>query len=338
MLADANMPILEAVLSFSGGSTVHVPAPGSEVLSLAARFRNLRRPGASVPLALHTNPAVPGLSVPSGSVGTLMSMASNLIKSSPRMSESLDDDDEDDGEDGLGLKLRTLGATAEEELGPRDSGPELTRNPSPARDRQAQSPLPPLPPLIPPSSIPPAAPVAPVSVASYFGGFGKKISAFGVSSLETVRSNIAAAQLAHQQQQELLRQQQALNPPQEAGKGAVLWSTPDISSFSSSSSSSSSAVRNNMDGGIAYLGGLRSAIASKMSTARGPADDKVQVSLPGVGVSSNTFVIDEEDEGDEDDGMGPRDIDPQKIGVSKTDTERAQVGLCVQRACMCMYV
>lgn len=314
------MPILESVLSFNGGSVVHVPMPRGEVLSLAARFRqqymiannNLQR--ASSPLAVttsgHTSHTAP-------TTGSFMTMASNLIKSSPRMSESLDDDDEDESNS---LKLQTLGVT--EDLGPSDSRPEPVRDPSPLPER---------PPVVPTGPVPPA-----VSVASYFGGFGKKISAFGASSLETVRSNIAAAQLAHQQQQELLKQQQAMNPPPENAKpvGAVLWSTPDLTSGVSSSSgatgaagataaTAATAAKAGLDGGIAWVGGLRSVIASKMN--RAPVDDKVQVNLPGIGSSNTslTFVIDEEE--DEDDGMGPRDIDPQKIGVSKTDTERAQV-------------
>jgi hypothetical protein len=105
---------------------------------------------------------------------------------------------------------------------------------------------------------------------------------------------------------------------------------------------------------MAFMGGLRKTITSKINTARGSpgastfnaeiekntskndknsdrnsdtnsdknSDKNVQISLPNTG-TGKTFVIDEEE--DEDDGMGPREeVDPQKIGISRTDQERAQ--------------
>lgn len=85
---------------------------------------------------------------------------------------------------------------------------------------------------------------------------------------------------------------------------------------------------------MSFMGGWRDAITSKINsnTARpgpGPVtdeerlkEDRVHVSLSNNG-TGNTFVIDEEE--DEDDGLGPReDVDPQKIGISRTDQERAQ--------------
>jgi hypothetical protein len=51
-------------------------------------------------------------------------------------------------------------------------------------------------------------------------------------------------------------------------------------------------------------------------------EDRVHVSLSNNG-TGNTFVIDEEE--DEDDGLGPREeVDPHKIGISRTDKEREQ--------------
>ena len=303
-LADANMPVLEAVLNFNGGSVVNVPTPGIGVMSLAARFR---QSVGEVNSNLH-RAAI--------SVGPI---AASLIKVPPRISESLDDEKDDCEGDGLSLKLQNSTSTTEvdSESVEGHAESELPSSPLPQARQAVDDSY---------SDLPTSVSAATATAATYFGGFGKKMSAFGVSSLETVRHNIAAAQLAHQQQQELIRQQQLQQPQQETSKqtGGVLWSS-DIGS--SSSSSSKGAAEGGVSMGMGFMGGLRSAIASKINTARGgPADDKVNVNFPNQS-SGNTFVIDEEDEGEgeEDDGMGPRDLDPQKICISKTDTERAQV-------------
>lgn len=282
---------------------MNVPIPGVEVMSLAARFRQ------SVG-EVNSNFQRAAISV-----GPI---AASLIKVPPRISESLDDDKDDTEDDGLSLRLHTL-------------APPIAPGDEPV-DGKAESDLPSLPPLNArsvaeaPSSVPAAAvATSATTAASYFGGFGKKMSAFGASSLETVRHNIAAAQLAHQQQQELIKQQQLQQPQQETPKqtGGVLWSSDIVAGPSSSSSSS----KGTGEGGMGFMGGLRSAIVSKINTARGGAvDDKVNVNFPSQSsVRGSTFVIDEEDDGDEDDGMGPRDVDPHKICISKTDAERAQV-------------
>ena len=298
------MPVLEAVLNFNGGSVVSVPTPGVGVMSLAARFRQ------SVG-EVNSNFQRAAISV-----GPI---AASLIKVPPRISESLDDEKDDCEGDGLSLKLQNPTPTAEvdNEYVEGQADTEVPTLPPP-QARQAVDDS--------SSDLSTSMSTATSTAATYFGGFGKKMSAFGVSSLETVRHNIAAAQLAHQQQQELIRQQQLQQPQQETSKqtGGVLWSS-DIGS--SSSSSSKGAAEGGVSMGMGFMGGLRSAIASKINTARGgPADDKVNVNFPNQS-SGNTFVIDEEDEGEgeEDDGMGPRDLDPQKICISKTDTERAQV-------------
>lgn len=332
-LADANMQILEAVLNFNGGSIVNVPTPGVGAMSLAARIRqsvgevntNLHRAAtttttAPAPAAVHTAPPPPP-------VGSFMSMASTFMKPPPRISENLDNNEED--EDSLASLTSKISAqTGESHNEQVDGLPESLLMPLPSQDGKN---------LIDASPLPSTPPPPLAAAASYFGGFGKKMSAFGASSLETVRNNIAAAQLAHQQQQELLKQQQLQQPQPQPLTGGVLWSS-DVSvaaasSSSPSSSSSSSSARGPIEGGMQFMGGLRSAIVSKINTARGGPlsatgddkdKDKVHVHLAATG-SGSTFVIDEEDDAEEDDGMGPREIDPHKICISKTDAERAQV-------------
>ena len=296
-LADASIPVLEAVLSYTGSSPVHVPVPGVTVLSIAARIRQ------SV-----------------GEVNTNLqrsALASSLMKSPPRSTD------------------------ATENIPAVDPAPWASKIPLPSTEEGESEATPP-PVSVPDASTPSATPsvtsVPAMAVASsYFGGIGKKMTAFGASSFESVRNNIAAAQLAHQQQQEqakiqqeLAKQQQQQQQQQGSGgeKGAVLWS-PDVAIPSQATpSSSSSSVPTALEGGLSFMGGLRSAIVSKINTARGaPVEDRVVVSLGHSGAGS-TFVIDEEEdeEGEGDDGMGPREeIDPHKICVSKTDLERSQV-------------
>ena len=292
-LADASVPVLEAVLSYNGSSPVHVPVPGVTVLSIAARIRQ------SV-----------------GEVNTNLqrsALASSLMKSPPRNTDT-------------------------EEVPAADPVPWASKIPVPSTEEESEAtPVPVLDSETTPSSTAPAPSVPAMAVASsYFGGIGKKMTAFGASSFESVRSNIAAAQLAHQQQQEQAKVQQELSKQQQCSagekgqKGAVLWSSDVAIPTSQPPSSSSSSATTALEGGLSFMGGLRSAIVSKINTARGaPVEDRVVVSLGHSGAGS-TFVIDgeeeEEGEGEGDDGLGPREeIDPHKICVSKTDLERSQV-------------
>lgn len=311
------MPILEAVLSYSGTGVVQVPVPGASVLSLAARIRqSVTDVNANLRSTVPASPAATSSTAPS--MGSMMSMASSMIKAPVRTVDPSHNDD------ALKAKAATSSVPASVPL-------SISVPASPQRPVTGNT-------VTDPDSTLPDASVSPVVIApptppvaapsSYFGGFGKKISAFGASSLDSVRNNIAAAQLAHQQQQEqakLQQQQQQQTPGSE--KGAVMWSS-DIGVPSSSS------ARPAIEGGLGFMSGLRSAIVSKINTARGTsagvsAEDRVVVPLGHSGTGS-TFVIDGDDEdegeGDRDDGMGPREeIDPHKICVSKTDLERTQV-------------
>lgn len=313
-LSDTSVPVLEAVLSYNGTGVVQVPVPGASVLSLAARIRqsvtdvnaNLR---STVPAA----PAVTSSTAPS--MGSMMSMASSMIKAPVRTVDTSHD------EDGIKAKVATSSGAGPVSI---PTSPQRPVTGNTATDPDSISPDASVPSGVSAVPIPPAA-----APSSYFGGFGKKISAFGASSLDSVRSNIAAAQLAHQQQQEQakLQQQQQQQSHPGSEKGAVMWSS-DISVPSSSS------ARPAIEGGLGFMSGLRSAIVSKINTARGTgagvsAEDRVVVPLSHSSTGS-TFVIDGDDEdegeGDKDDGMGPREeVDPHKICVSKTDLERTQV-------------
>jgi hypothetical protein len=316
-LSDTSVPVLEAVLSYSGTGVVQVPVPGASVLSLAARIRqSVTEVNANLRSTVPATPAAASSVAPS--MGSMMSMASSMIKAPTRVVDTSHD------EEGLKAKAATSPLPAPVSVSVPTSpqrpvtGNTATDPDSILPDASASS-----------AGVSAPAPTPPVATpSSYFGGFGKKISAFGASSLDSVRNNIAAAQLAHQQQQEqakLQQQQQQQNPGSE--KGAVMWSS-DISVPSSSS------ARPAIEGGLGFMSGLRSAIVSKINTARGTgvgvgAEDRVVVPLGHSGTGS-TFVIDGDDEdegeGDRDDGMGPKEeVDPHKICVSKTDLERTQV-------------
>jgi hypothetical protein len=72
------------------------------------------------------------------------------------------------------------------------------------------------------------------------------------------------------------------------------------------------------------------AVPSSSGPAAGPtAAPAATKSVPSSGVNNDgrspspAFTIDDDDE-TADDGMGPREVDPNKINVSKTDQERAQ--------------
>jgi hypothetical protein len=317
-LSDTSVPVLEAVLSYSGTGFVQVPVPGASVLSLAARIRqSVTEVNANLRSTVPATPAAASSVAPS--MGSMMSMASIMIKAPTRAVDTSHD------EEGLKAKAATSSLPAPVSVSVPTSpqrpvtGNTATDPDSILPDASASS-----------AGVSAPAPTPPVAApSSYFGGFGKKISAFGASSLDSVRNNIAAAQLAHQQQQEQAKlqqqQQQQQNPGSE--KGAVMWSS-DIGVPSSSS------ARPAIEGGLGFMSGLRSAIVSKINTARGTgvgvgAEDRVVVPLGHSGTGS-TFVIDGDDEdegeGDRDDGMGPKEeVDPHKICVSKTDLERTQV-------------
>ena len=303
-LADASVPVLEAVLSYNGGQVVHVPVPRPAGMSLAARINSAAAP----------------------SVGSLMSMANNLMKAPVRSGDLVTEDDMavvDGSTDRKLAKSEFPSISYDGEQGTDSKPNDAPFNMSDTIDLSQQGSITPAT-STPAPGVTGAGAAAGAGAASYFGGIGKKMSSFGASSFETVRSNIAAAQLAHQQQQELAKQQQ----PPAIEKGGTLWS-PDVSLPIPAIKAP--------DGGMGFMLGLRTAIVSKINTARGTGagtgtgtgtggpEDKVVVPL-GHSNPTSTFVIDEEDEGDEDDGMGPRDdVDPHRICVSKTDLERTQV-------------
>jgi hypothetical protein len=297
-LADSSVPVLEAVLSYNGGQVVHVPVPRPAGMSLAARINSAAAP----------------------SVGSFMSMANNLMKAPAKSGDVVNEDDVagvDSSADRRISKSEFVSISHDGDQGSDQRPNDGSYNMSDTIDLSQHAPS--------ATVVPTPAPAVPAAgAASYFGGFGKKMSSFGASSFESVRSNIAAAQLAHQQQQELQKQQQ----PPVVEKGSVLWS-PDVTI--------PVPVIKAPEGGMGFMLGLRTAIVSKINTARGTGtgavagtgtgapEDKVVVPLAHSNPTS-TFVIDEEDEGDEDDGMGPKDdVDPHKICVSKTDLERTQV-------------
>jgi hypothetical protein len=300
-LADSSVSVLEAVLSYNGGQVVHVPVPRPAGMSLAARINSAAAP----------------------SVGSLMSMANNLMKAPVKSGDVVNEDDVsavDNSADRRISKSEFVSISHDGDQGSDQKPNDGSYNITDTIDLSQHAPSATVVPTPAPAAAAPAA-----GAASYFGGFGKKMSSFGASSFESVRSNIAAAQLAHQQQQELQKQQ-----PPVVEKGSVLWS-PDVTI--------PVPVIKAPEGGMGFMLGLRTAIASKINTARGTGtgtgagagagtgapEDKVVVPLAHSNPTS-TFVIDEEDEGDEDDGMGPKDdVDPHKICVSKTDLERTQV-------------
>ena len=320
-LSDASVPVLEAVLNYNGTGVVQVPVPGASVLSLAARIRqSVTEVNANLRSTVPVSPAAASSAPPS--MGSMMSLASSMIKAPIRAADSGHDDESIKAKAAMSSPPAPVAGSGPVSLSVSvPASPQRQVSVDTATDHDSMS----IDASAPPSVSAPAPTTPAAGASSYFGGFGKKISAFGASSLDSVRSNIAAAQLAHQQQQEQAKQQQQQNPGSE--KGAVMWSS-DIGVPSSSS------ARPAIEGGLGFMSGLRSAIVSKINTARGAgtgvgAEDRVVVPLGHSGAGS-TFVIDGDDEdegeGDRDDGMGPREeVDPHKICVSKTDLERTQV-------------
>jgi hypothetical protein len=132
----------------------------------------------------------------SPAMSSLITLASTLAKpTSSEFSENLHEGEEGEGEDegadgfGLAANLQTL---------TRDGGPEYEEKGQLVEDTL----LPHSTALGEPMILPPLPPVT--TASSFFGDYGKKITAFGNSSLDAVRMNIAAAQKAHQLQQVII--------------------------------------------------------------------------------------------------------------------------------------